>query len=66
MKEAVNMMGIPSEVNPLHRPASHSGYRGFNESKKESSDSIDMRKNMGITDEDKKKYGGDNWIPKYQ
>jgi hypothetical protein len=63
MKEAVNMTGVREEVNPMYRDTGHSGYRGFEKSNKESEDSKEMRETMRITDEDKKKYGGDNWKP---
>lgn len=64
MKEAVNMAGVSTGVNPLNANSGHSGYRGFEKSTKESDDSKDMRRTMGISDEEKKKYGGDNWQPK--
>lgn len=65
MREAVNMRGIAQGVNPLHQDTAPSGYRGFVNKSKESDESKEMRKDMRISDEDKKKYGDDNWQPKF-
>jgi len=62
MREAVNMLGGNQQPNIVTR-GGHSGYRG-NSDGVESSESQNMRKDMKIDDETKKKYSGENWAPK--
>ena len=64
MKEAVNMTGRQAAPNTMGA-GGHSGYRGTPGAKKESEASIAMRKQSGISDEEKKEYGGDDWNPTY-
>lgn len=62
MKEAANMIGEGQQPSILSR-GGHSGYRGSSD-KSETPTSIEMRKNLRISDEDKKKYSGSEWTPK--
>jgi len=63
MREAVNMIGVASQPDPMARQY-HGSYDRFGSNKAESDDSKGMREAMRISDEDKKKYGGDNWKAK--
>jgi hypothetical protein len=65
MREAVNMLGDSSPSNPMSRQTRGVADRfGSNATKQESEEQRSMRQAMGISDEDKKKYGSDNWNPK--
>jgi len=66
MREAVNMEGSETTPNALSMGAGHSGYRNMNKDTKESQDSVEMRRFMKLSDEDKKKYGSKEWQPNYK